>query len=210
MGKSIITKKCKLDYCKRYLTPESAKGMCSLHYQRLSAGIKLDLPDPKEPRLSIIEGNIAKIPIGTGAKDGYAIVDRQFSWLDKHKWSNCHGYSKTAINKKIVMMHHLIMGKPPQGKDVDHINRDRSDNRLCNLRLVSRSVNLRNSSNRRGKTSKFRGVYLSRGRWVARLSLANGLSRHIGSFDSEIEAAKAYDARVISIYGDEGIYLNNV
>lgn len=48
-----------------------------------------------------------------------------------------------------ILMHREILGDIPKGKDVDHINGDRFDNRRCNLRVVTRSVNIQNNEKRR-------------------------------------------------------------
>lgn len=66
--------------------------------------------------------------------------------LKKHRWYFKDGYAVTSIKSKRVKMHHLVMGKPPQGKEIDHINRDRIDNRRHNLRFVTSLINGQNTS----------------------------------------------------------------
>jgi hypothetical protein len=72
-----------------------------------------------------------------------------------------------------ITMHRLIMGFPPRGMDVDHINGIRLDNRRSNLRAVPRGVNRRNTGPNAGSASGFRGVSVHppSGRWRARTSL---------------------------------------
>lgn len=64
-----------------------------------------------------------------------------------------HGYCFIRIHKKLYRAHHLawlyVHGKFPE-KDIDHINQNRADNRLKNLREVDRSINNLNSSLRKG------------------------------------------------------------
>lgn len=76
---------------------------------------------------------------------------------------------------------------------IDHINGDRSDNRLCNLRSVSQSENLRNQRRQRHPKSGQFGVYPygSGGRWTSKIRI-NGKSRHLGCFATKEDAAAAY------------------
>lgn len=80
---------------------------------------------------------------------------------------------------------------------IDHMNGDRTDNRLSNLRDVPRQVNNENSavprSNR--KHSKLVGAYLDtrRSKWFS-LITCNKKPRFLGYFDSDLEASQAYMA----------------
>ena len=62
--------------------------------------------------------------------------------------SSYDGYYKLGMNKKSVQLHRVIWemhnGTIPNGLEIDHINRDRADNRIENLRAVTRSVNQHN------------------------------------------------------------------
>lgn len=82
---------------------------------------------------------------------------------------------------------------------LDHINRNRRDDRLVNLREATAAQNGANMSLRRSNTSGFKGVHLNKhaGRWAAQLS-----GRHIGSFASPEEAAEAYNQAARSRFGE--------
>ncbi len=55
------------------------------------------------------------------------------------------GYAiRNRKNGRQDRMHHLIIGKPPIGLVTDHINRNKLDNRKCNLRFVTQKVNMQN------------------------------------------------------------------
>jgi hypothetical protein len=84
---------------------------------------------------------------------------------------------------------------------VDHISRDGLDNRKCNLRKATHTQNQINSISNRG-TSKYKGVSWdkSRSKWVGKLG--NGPDHFLGRFDSEEDAARAYDRAVIQKYGE--------
>lgn len=79
------------------------------------------------------------------------------------------------LNGKFVKAHRIIwemFNAPiPDGLDIDHINGDPFDNRLCNLRLATRSQNLCNRGKARANTSGFKGVGWSKGAWRARIML---------------------------------------
>ena len=78
-----------------------------------------------------------------------AIVDDEdYEWLSQWKWHYdkyaCRRKSTGYKQSKIVFMHREILGYEGE-LDVDHINKDRIDNRKCNLRLATRSQNLANT-----------------------------------------------------------------
>lgn len=82
--------------------------------------------------------------------------------------------------------------------EVDHINRDRSDNRLANLREATRTQNAWNTDAHASNTSGVRGVYWHKraGKWHAQIA-AHGQMIYLGLFDSIEEAGAAYRAAEI-------------
>ena len=80
------------------------------------------------------------------------------------------------------------------GGDVDHIDRNRLNNELGNLREVTKRENALNSGMSSNNTSGFRGVYWSKKsqKWQASIQ-SEGKLRHLGYFDCKEEAARAYD-----------------
>lgn len=128
----------------------------------------------------------------------------QFDWqlYNSHK----SFYAARIENGRIVYMHREIMNNPA-GLFVDHKNREGLDNRKSNLRLATCRQNNCNSIKKRG-SSKYRGVsYCKRRRkWRATINF-NGKHIWLGHFDSEEEAARAYD-RAAKIYHGEFAALN--
>lgn len=77
--------------------------------------------------------------------------------VDCFKWFMLEGYAVTKINGKLVSFHRLVMGLP--SGQIDHINRDRLDNRKCNLRVVTSSDNQLNRGGNKIYKNKGRRFY---------------------------------------------------
>jgi hypothetical protein len=86
-------------------------------------------------------------------------------------------------------------------KEIDHINRDGFDNRINNLREVTRSENLRNRKTQSNNALAVKGVR-KRGKssYVAAINLPSGRV-HIGSYKTEKEAVDSYNRCVKFFYG---------
>jgi len=102
------------------------------------------------------------------------------------------------------MEHHLAwlwMTDDPLPEEIDHDNRDGTDNRWANLMSSTRPKNGRNQSMQRNNTSGVTGVHWNKGmgKWQGYCHIA-GKRRHVGSFDEIDEAAMA----VMELRADHG------
>jgi len=121
--------------------------------------------------------------------------------------ADTHGYIMIRVFSKIYMAHRLaflfVYDRFPIG-DTDHINRNRSDNRIENLREVTRSENNVNSKIRKNNTSGYRGVSWSeRDKHYHAYINKDGRRINIGYFRDSKEAAIAYDEKAKDIYGEK-------
>lgn len=101
-------------------------------------------------------------------------------------------------------LHVLIVGSV-RGFEIDHINRNKLDNRRENLRLASRGENSQNKNKAYGTTSKYRGVCYrpklnKSSPWTAYCS-KNGVRYELGYFKTEVEAALAYNKKSLELWG---------
>jgi len=109
-----------------------------------------------------------------------------------------NGYLKVTINYKQLFVHRVAFAHYYErwpDKEIDHINNIRDDNRIVNLREVTRTENLENQSliSPRNKSSGLLGVHWSDhvNNWVAHIT-TNKKIYHLGVFDDKYEAQKAY------------------
>lgn len=106
------------------------------------------------------------------------------------------GYARTVFNGKITPIHRMIIKSEDE---IDHINRDKLDNRKINLRPATRVQNIANTPGR-SKTG-YKGVVASKKRFWAKIK-KDGKSITIGFFNTPEEAALAYNEKAKVIFGD--------
>lgn len=109
--------------------------------------------------------------------------------------SNGNGYLQGKINNQKVFAHRVAYKictgeEPPQ---IDHVNGDRSDNRLCNLRAVCNAENGKNQKVHANNSSGTSGVYWNKrlSKWHARIGGPPLTSEHLGYFETLEEAIAA-------------------
>lgn len=104
-----------------------------------------------------------------------------------------HGYRALGLDGTLYYAHRLawfyIYKETPH--EVDHIDRDRSNNRIANLRSVNRSLNNHNRTDVIGGTG-YRGVWFSGDKFISVIRV-NGKRRSLGRFNSAVDASEAYE-----------------
>lgn len=148
------------------------------------------------------------------------VDDEDFDWLNQWKWNtNYKGYAYRIVysrfngsrrQHKVFMARFVI--KAPVGLQVDHINRNKLDNRKSNLRLATNGQNQANSGIPKNNTSGYKGVTWNKKnkKWVAQVECRVGGKRknhYLGGFSDIEQAVLIRDKKVKEIHG-EFAYLN--
>ncbi len=118
------------------------------------------------------------------------------------------GYRRVNLNYTFHYVHRLIWlyhyGVMPSGC-IDHIDMDRSNNRIENLREATKSENGMNRLKPKSNSSGFKGVDFHKGtqKWRARCRV-NGKEKHFGLYASAEEAHEVYSREVAKHHGEYG------
>ena len=144
--------------------------------------------------------SIKRVVQNSGSKSGFMTVKERIM-----KWRyDTSGYPIAGLSKskklKTIAVHILVWdhfgGKPRESLkiQIDHIDKNKSNPRIDNLRLLSQPVNiLRNHKDNLSESSKHPGVHWDKDaeKWRTRICI-RGIRRNIGLFNNEKEAASAY------------------
>lgn len=164
------------------------------------------------------------IPLTKGV---YTLVDSEyFDYINQWTWCtkvNSKGVPTYAARINLetgervqVIVHRLVYSihypnADLTSLDIDHVNRDKLDNRVSNLRLASRTSNSGNRGPNSNNKSGYKGVNLydeSRGVWRAQIMIS-GKKVSIGYYITAEEAAIAYNKKAVETFG-EFAFLNDV
>ena len=118
---------------------------------------------------------------------------------------NGSGYLKTKVNNKTYRLHRLVflMHKGYLPKILDHINGDRKDNRIENLRPVSLAQNAQNAKLNSKNNSGYKGVFWvkSSKKWRGQVK-CNGETIYLGEYNDIEEADRVVRAAREELHGN--------
>lgn len=119
---------------------------------------------------------------------------------------NATGYISIRVHDILMPAHRAAWaiqhGSWPDG-EIDHVNRERADNRICNLRVATRSENSRNVPRHNDSSSPYKGVSWdkAKGLWQAGIG-HEGKRKALGRFKTAEEARDAYQNAARQLYGE--------
>ena len=156
---------------------------------------------PKEPlKIKLTFGKVAIVD----AED-YDRVS-MYNWCAVHD-SRCWYAHTFKRDGTPLAMHRLILNAP-KGLFIDHIDHNGLNNRKSNLRLCTNRQNQQNRRPTRNGSSRYKGVHWCNTHKKFRARITHNSKRiHLGYFEDEIAAAKAYDKKAKELFG-EFAYLN--
>ena len=111
-----------------------------------------------------------------------------------------YSYTKKLFVHRIAWFLHY--GIWPE-HELDHINNDKTDNRLENLRPATRKENGRNRKAHKDSSSKYKGVSWNKKqqKWISQIKI-NYKTEYLGCYTSEEDAARAYDKAARELHGE--------
>jgi hypothetical protein len=136
------------------------------------------------------------------------VDDEDFSLLKRHTWHIDNGYAVAWFHGNRIKLHCLVITRPA-GKQVDHINRNKLDNRKENLRLVSPSQNCMNKGLLVNSTTGYIGIRSRISKYNKHFYQAsiciNNQDKFIAQGQDPIELAKMRDYVAWKTRGDYAV-----
>lgn len=166
-----------------------AKNLCKFHYDRMRLKRDIDMDIPQKTNEYSINGQCAEVAFYNRKHEKIGVFYVDADMIDKIKsikWSVISsGYIAGYPDGKMTLLHRFVTNCP-EGMVVDHLNHNKLDNRLSNLRICTQKENMENcdyklgASNIRGITKTKKGYYIAQ---------KNG--KYLGC-SKNIEKAKSY------------------
>lgn len=139
------------------------------------------------------------------------IFNSQFSGKRAGNLNKSTGYVLITIRKngkRLVVKEHRIIVSMVRGEmvddvQIDHVDTNRGNNSVGNLRVATGSQNNCNQGIRSDSTSGAKGVCFAKyaGKWRSIIRL-NGKSHHLGYFTEKDDAVEAYNSAALKLHGD--------
>lgn len=180
--------------------------LCEAHYKQMKNHGEITNKNIKEEEEIYIYDDYAEIVIKDILGEEVARTLISLDKLDTIKGYFLHmkggGYVGVSKDGKSTFLHRLIIGAG-KGEVVDHINRNKLDNRNENLRICTQLENLLNKGMQKNNTSGVKGVFFDKNKqkWTVSIGF-KGKNIHIGMFDDFENAVKARKKAEKKYFGD--------
>lgn len=150
---------------------------------------------------NIVEGDDSVIALTiTSRPESVVLIDKDdYESIKFYKFYISKGYVASSDCTPRTL-HRFIMGVTDPKVYVDHIDGNPLNNKRSNLRLSNAKLNAQNRAKSSKAASKYHGVYRSRHgkRWMSKVTI-DGIEYNIGVYDTEEEAATAYDEYIMTL-----------
>lgn len=133
------------------------------------------------------------------------VDDEDFETLNGFRWyANKHGNTfyagrnlRVDGKEKQVYMHQIILN----GRGIDHIDHNGLNNQRANLRFCTPRENMMNRQKQGNTSSVYKGVSFHKGtkKWRTTIQI-NGKIIHVGLYNTEADAARAYNSKAIDLF----------
>ena len=147
---------------------------------------------------------VVTIPGGTF----FAIDSTDEETIKLHSWYiGGNGYVVTNINSRRVYLHKMLLGVD-NNTLVDHINRDKMDNRKSNLRHADKSLNAANAGLRRDNTvTKHKNIKFDKryNTFIVRI-VKDGVPHYCGRYKNLFDAVRAANEHRVNLFGEFAYY----
>lgn len=175
------------------------KPYCNTHYLRMKTNGTPDYIGRKSTNDFVTVGETVVCTTAAGVE--YLISPVDLERVRKYSWClSKSGYLVANVNGKVVKLHRYILS-PPNGKVVDHINGDCTDNRRENLRVCSLAENGKNIKRKKNCAISPGIRLLPSGKYNARITY-NRTEIHLGNFATLEEAITVRRNAEAKYYGE--------
>lgn len=122
--------------------------------------------------------------------------------VSSYQWAvGIHGYVTSGAGKRQILLHRLVAGAG-NGCIVDHVNRNKLDNRRSNLRICTCQQNMFNREQQANNQSGYKGVCQTKdGLWQVQIQYC-GRAVYLGRYGDALSAAMAYDMAAKRLFGE--------